>query len=64
MRNPQVGQQVWAETLTGTFTVVSVHLDKSLADLQSTDGKTVVEKYVPFGLIHALGGDHSPTSRD
>jgi hypothetical protein len=59
-----VGQNVWAETLTGTFTIVAVHLDKSLADLQSTDGTDAIQRDVPFGLIHALGGDHSQTSRD
>jgi hypothetical protein len=64
MRNPQLGQRVWAETLTGTFTVAAVHTDKSLADLQSTNDTKVFETHVPFSLIHALGGDVSPTSTD
>ncbi|MFZ0272657.1 MAG: hypothetical protein WB524_08515 [Acidobacteriaceae bacterium] len=64
MKNPQVGQLVWAEKLIGTFTVIAVHTDHGFADLQSADGKNTFEKHVPFALIHALGGDHSPTSRD
>jgi len=64
MKNPQVGQRVWGEKLTGTFTVVAVHTDQGLADLQSADGRDTLEKRVPFRLIHAVGGDHSPISRD
>jgi hypothetical protein len=64
MKNPQVGQLVWAEKLKGTFTIHAVHREHSLVDLQSTDGEGAVEKQVPFGLIHALGGDISPISRD
>ena len=62
MRKPQAGQKVWAETLKGTFVIVAVHQSHSLADLRSMNG--VIEEDVPFGLIHAVGGDFSPTSMD
>ncbi len=64
MKNPHVGQRVWAEKLTGTFVIVALYKEDGLADIQSTNGMDPVEKHVPLGLIHALGGDASPTSRD
>jgi len=64
MKNPQVGQLVWAEKLTGTFVIVAVHPDQRLADLQSTEALGARKHGVPFGMIHALGGDISPVSRD
>ncbi len=64
MKNPQVGQRVWAEKFIGTFTVVAVYSDQSVADLLAADGTPTLEKNVPFGMIHAVGGDHSPVSRD
>lgn len=64
MENPQVGQRVWAEKLTGTFTVVAVDGDQRLAELQSTEVNNTRELAVRFLLIHAVGGDHSPISRD
>jgi hypothetical protein len=63
MKNPHVGQRVWAEKLTGTFVIVSVD-DQGFADIQDTEGSNVIERRVPLGLLHALGGDSSPTSRD
>lgn len=64
MKNPHVGQRVWAEKLIGTFVIVAVDEDQGLADIQPMNGADVIEKHVPFGLLHALGGDSSPTSRD
>lgn len=64
MKNPHVGQRVWAERQIGTFVVLAVDESQSLADIQATDGTDAIEKHVPFGLLHALGGDSSPTSRD
>jgi hypothetical protein len=29
-----------------------------------TNGTDAIERHVPQGLIHGLGGDSSPTSRD
>ena len=63
MKNPHVGQRVWAEKLTGTFVIVSVD-DQGFADIQDTEGSNDIERRVPLGLLHALGGDSSPTSRD
>lgn len=60
MMNPQVARRVWAENLIGTFTVVALHCDEGLADLQSTDGNNTLEKRVPLDLIHSVGGDHGP----
>jgi hypothetical protein len=28
------------------------------------NGADADERHIPFGLLHALGGDSSPTSRD
>lgn len=64
MKNPHVGQRVWAEKLTGTFVIVAVDQDQGLADIQATNGTEAIEKHIPLGLLHALGGDSSPTSRD
>ncbi len=64
MKNPHVGQRVWAEKLIGTFVIVAVDDDQAFADIRLTTGTKPVEKHVPIGLIHALGGDSSPTSRD
>jgi hypothetical protein len=62
MKSPQIGQQVWADGLKGTYLIVAVHPDQSLADLQLTDGSQTVEKDIPFGMIHALGEDTSQTA--
>jgi hypothetical protein len=59
MKNPQVGLQVWADGLKGTYLIVAVHSDQSVADLQLTDGSQTLEKDIPFGMIHALGEDTS-----
>jgi hypothetical protein len=64
MKNPRVGQRVWAENLTGTFTVMAVDTGHSLADLQSTDAGNTREMRVALSLVHAVGGDHSPVSKD
>ncbi|MGA7350968.1 MAG: hypothetical protein WBX06_07425 [Acidobacteriaceae bacterium] len=57
-----MGQRVWAEKLTGTFVIVSVD-DQGFADIQAMEGSRI-ERRVPLGQLHALGGDSSPTSRD
>jgi hypothetical protein len=44
--------------------VVAVNKNQSLADLQSTNGADAIERHIPFDLIHAVGGDYSPTSMD
>jgi hypothetical protein len=64
MKNPQVGQRVWSNTLIGTFTVTAVYPDQALVDLQLASDPHIVEERVPLGQIHPVGGDHSPTSRD
>ncbi len=64
MKNPHVGQRVWAEKLTGTFVIMAIDEDSITADIQSTNGLDTIERNVPLGLLHALGGDASPTSRD
>jgi hypothetical protein len=64
MKNPHVGQRVWAEKLTGTFVIVAVDEDYGFADIQSMNDVSAIQKHVPISLIHALGGDSSPTSRD
>jgi hypothetical protein len=64
MKNPHVGQRVWAEKLVGTFVIVGVDEKQITADIQSTDDPNVIQKQVPLRLLHALGGDSSPTSRD
>lgn len=64
MKNPHVGQRVWAEKLMGTFVIVALDESQSLADIQSTDGTNAIEKRISLRLLHALGGDSSPTSRD
>jgi len=43
MKNPHVGQRVWAEKLTGTFVIVSVD-DQGFADIQDTEGSNVIER--------------------
>lgn len=64
MRTPQIGQLVWAQTLSGTYTVIAVDREQSLADLQSADEQHTVEKHVPFGQIRPIGGDARTNSRD
>lgn len=59
MKNPQVGQRVWADGLQGTYVIVAVHGDLGLADLQLTTDTGATQKQVPFGMIHALGEDFS-----
>jgi hypothetical protein len=64
MKNPQVGQLVWLEKLARTFVITAVHPDRRVADLQSTEALGDLNIGVPFGTIHALGGDITPLSRD
>jgi hypothetical protein len=59
MQSPQVGQRVWADGLSGTYTVIAVHPETGLVDLQLTDATQAIEKGVPVGLIHMLGEDFS-----
>ncbi|MGC2637353.1 MAG: hypothetical protein WA294_09255 [Acidobacteriaceae bacterium] len=62
MKSPQVGQQVWADGLKGTYLILAIHPDHGLADLQLTGDTKTVEKNIPFGMIHALGEDTSQTA--
>jgi hypothetical protein len=64
MKNPHVGQRVWAEKLSGTFVILAIDEDHITADIQSANSSDLVEKNVPLRMLHALGGDASPTSRD
>jgi hypothetical protein len=64
MKNPHVGQRVWAEKLSGTFVILSIDDDHVTADIQSTNSPEFIERRVSLRLLHALGGDASPTSRD
>ena len=64
MKNPHVGQRVWAEKLSGTFVILSIDEDRVTADIQSTNGSDLIERKVSLRQLHALGGDASPTSRD
>jgi hypothetical protein len=64
MKNPQLGQLVWAETLDGTFEVVALHPHAGLADLRSSDGSHAMKMQIPFAVIHPVGGDLSPISSD
>jgi hypothetical protein len=57
MRNPRIGQRVWADGLTGTFTVVRVNTYQGTADLELTTGTKKIEVHIPFSAIHPVGDD-------
>lgn len=60
MRNPRIGQMVWANELDGTFTVVRIYASQGVADLESTSGSRRVRMHVPFTVIHPVGEDLTP----
>ena len=55
VRNPNIGQRVWVDGLTGTFTVVRINAYQGTANLELTTGK--VEMHIPFSAIHPVGDD-------
>jgi hypothetical protein len=57
MRNPRIGQRVWADGLTGTFTVVRINTYQGTADLELTTGTQKIEMHVPLSAIHPVGDD-------
>jgi hypothetical protein len=57
VRKPRIGQRVWADGLTGTFTVVRVNTYQGTADLELTIGTKKVETHIPFSDIHPVGDD-------
>jgi hypothetical protein len=46
MKNPHVGQRVWAEKLTGTFVILAIDDDHVTADIQSTNSPEFIERRV------------------
>jgi hypothetical protein len=58
MRNPRIGQRVWADGLTGTFTVVRINTYQGTADLELTTGAQKIELHIPFTSIHPVGDDY------
>ncbi len=55
MRNPRVGQSVWADGLKGTFTVQRISAFHGTADLELTTGARKIEMHIPFTAIHPVG---------
>ena len=55
MRNPRLGQRVWADGLDGTFTVVKTNSFQGIADIESTDGTGKIRMHLPFSAIHPVG---------
>jgi hypothetical protein len=39
MDHPRIGQRVWADRVTGTFTVIRVDREKGVADLELAAGQ-------------------------
>jgi hypothetical protein len=56
MKNPHLGQRVWADGLTGTFTVVRINTYQGTADLELTTGTHKIEN-IPFTAIRPVGYD-------
>jgi hypothetical protein len=52
MKNPHIGQRVWADGLTGTFTVVQIYEYQGTADLELTTGTQKIEIHIPLTAIH------------
>jgi hypothetical protein len=63
MRFPRVGQRVWAEGLSGTFTVLRVDEGRKVAELELADGSRFVQNGVALNTIHPLGEDASRAAR-
>jgi hypothetical protein len=52
MTKPHIGQRVWADGMTGTFTVVRIYEYQGTADLELTTGTKKTELHIPFAAIH------------
>ena len=57
MMTPHVGQRVWADGLTGTFTVVRMDTERGVADLQLMGGPEQVHARTPLSTLHPVGED-------
>jgi hypothetical protein len=55
MKGLRVGQKVWVEGFTGTFTVVKVYATLRVADLELATETQKTRLHLPFGVIHQLG---------
>jgi hypothetical protein len=54
MRNPHLGQKVWADGLDGTFTVIRINTFQGVADIESTTGTRKIQMHIPFSAIHSV----------
>ncbi len=63
MRLPRVGQRVWTDVISGTFTVVKVNAQQGVADIELTTGVQSVHMHVPFSTMHPVGEDVSQAER-
>jgi hypothetical protein len=57
INHPHVGQRVWADGLTGTFTVLLVDNDRGVADLQLTTDAEQSHAIISLSTLHPVGED-------
>lgn len=62
MNRPHVGQRVWVDGFTGTFTVVKVYAPLGVADLELATETQKTQVHIAYSAIHPLGDTgESPT---
>jgi hypothetical protein len=61
MDHPRIGQRVWADRLTGTFTFIRTDREQgvAVADLELAAGQIYAR--IPFSALHAVGEDLTQT---